>query len=459
MISVKSLTIHFFVLLGLTFPSLKANECEDTFESEKSVDAIKNEKVTDLKLSNGMRVLLKKTDFDSDEFFIQMVAKGGALGLPESERPLANLSHETVWAAGLGDYSNDQLNSLMYRKGVELSSRIDKFSRVIEGNSTSEGAETLFNLIHLLFTKPNFSKESLSEVLKETIDASKLRHFDFENNFEDLSKSLNAPSFSGFQHPSLKNISKDISIEQIKNNYTKSVEDPGEWQTVIVGDFDLEEMTKLIHRYFENIPAKKNIVWPRYSQDAGNPSFPKDITRKKISNGKRGDSLTRMTFPIPFAINAENYNTVMGIIQLIEIHLRNKIQSEFKKTQGLDVSLEFPFFPYKDNLWLFVQFRSKPQDTERIETLVIQGIQDLAQIGPTEDELNLLKEQQTNTDELWMKHNCYWQANLMNYLLWGWDPKKFSKEDLFLNATPKMVQNWIEENINLKNYSILIASP
>ena len=107
---------------------------------------------TELTLSNGARVVLKKTDFKENEVQFQAIAKGGK-GV-YGQKDFVNLKYfnTIIEASGLGNFSNNELKKALYGKQANVSMQLQDRIQSLGGVSVPKDIETLMQLIYLNFT-------------------------------------------------------------------------------------------------------------------------------------------------------------------------------------------------------------------------------------------------------------------------------------------------------------------
>ncbi len=116
--------------------------------------------VTALTLENGVRVLLKQTDFKDDEIVFNAVSPGGSSLVPDEDFPEASTIDDVVNESGLGEFSQTELVKLLAGKTVSAAPYIRELAEGMEGKTTPADLETLFQLIHLYFTAPRADQDA-----------------------------------------------------------------------------------------------------------------------------------------------------------------------------------------------------------------------------------------------------------------------------------------------------------
>ena len=106
----------------------------------------------ELTLSNGAKVILKKTDFKDDEIQFQAMAKGGNGLYGKADYDNLQLFSTIMQTSGLGNFSNTELQKALYGKQAALSMSMNNYYQVLGGQTVPKDIETLMQLIYLNFT-------------------------------------------------------------------------------------------------------------------------------------------------------------------------------------------------------------------------------------------------------------------------------------------------------------------
>ena len=104
--------------------------------------------VTTLMLSNGVRVVLKPTDFKNDEIVFNGFASGGTSLYNDADYESAANAAELVAANGAGNYDPGQLDSYLEGKQLSVHPYINDRFEGIRGRSTRTDLETALQLLY-----------------------------------------------------------------------------------------------------------------------------------------------------------------------------------------------------------------------------------------------------------------------------------------------------------------------
>src|SRR5262245_9950909 len=110
--------------------------------------------ITEWELSNGVRVILKPTNFKEDEILFRATSPGGTSLAADSDYIPASSAIQVVTAGGVGKFNVIDLDKMMTGKIASANPFIGETGEGLSGNSSKRDLETMFQLIYLRFTQP-----------------------------------------------------------------------------------------------------------------------------------------------------------------------------------------------------------------------------------------------------------------------------------------------------------------
>ncbi len=111
-------------------------------------------------LSNGAKVYIKPTDFMNDELQLQAFSYGGTSQYGDADYPHADLVSGLAQDCGVGAFSRTELNKKLADKIVWITPWIARTTEGFQGECSPQDMESMFQLIYLYSTAPNFSETS-----------------------------------------------------------------------------------------------------------------------------------------------------------------------------------------------------------------------------------------------------------------------------------------------------------
>lgn len=243
-------------------PLIKALPKKGTIKGEKENTKLGYKELT---LSNGARVILKKTDFKDDEVIMSASSKGGSSLLGEKDFANIKAFDDVIEASGLGEFSHTELEKALAGKQVSLSMSLNKLHETVSGRSTPKDIETLLQLNYLYFTAIKKDEKSYASLMSMLETMLKNQSISPEKAFVDsMQCTLHShnPRFTSIKAEDLKNVSYD-RILQIAKERTA---DAADFTFTFVGNFDEAALRPLIEQYIASLPAKgKKEDWRKVS--------------------------------------------------------------------------------------------------------------------------------------------------------------------------------------------------
>jgi len=215
----------------------------------------------ELTLSNGAKVVLKKTDFKDDEIQFYAQGKGGiyAYDLKKDLQEL-RLFNELSSTTGLGNFSSTELDKALAGKKASVRRWADKYSHGLQGNTTPKDMETLMQLIHLNLTAINKDQKAF-ETLRNLISSY------LDNQSKDANMvyrdSINSTLFNGDKlyilpkSAEINSINYDRMVEILQQMFYGRAKD---MTFYFVGNIDEATILPLIEQYIASLPIDKKAV-------------------------------------------------------------------------------------------------------------------------------------------------------------------------------------------------------
>ena len=107
---------------------------------------------TELQLSNGVRLIYKEAVSSNNRVNISAYKKGGRYALDPSDYVSGNFSASVIALSGAGDLSRDELSYFLAGNSASVRLLIEDTRAGLVGSSSYD-AETLFQLLHLKWTR------------------------------------------------------------------------------------------------------------------------------------------------------------------------------------------------------------------------------------------------------------------------------------------------------------------
>ncbi|MEX1239083.1 MAG: pitrilysin family protein, partial [Cyclobacteriaceae bacterium] len=118
--------------------------------------------------NNGVRVILKPTDFKNDQILFSSYAPGGTSLATQAEYKSASLATAMVGVGGMGGLNPVDLSKMLSGKIAQAAPSIGDYTHGVSGSATPKDLETALQLNYLVHTAPNMTPD-VFELLKRRL--------------------------------------------------------------------------------------------------------------------------------------------------------------------------------------------------------------------------------------------------------------------------------------------------
>lgn len=403
--------------------------------------------ITEWKLSSGVRVILKPTDFKDDEILFQALSPGGtSLALDEDYIP-ARTAAEVISAGGLGEFNAINLQKRLAGKAVRVRPNISDLEEGLFGSASPKDLETMFQLIYLTFTAPR-EDATIFNVLTTQIKASLAnRGASPEIAFMDTLQTTMAQDHYRAR-PFTAETVDEMDLEKSFAFYKDRFADASDFTFIFIGNLDLETMKPLAQRYLGSLPSiNREESW----RDVGIEP-PKGVIHKTVHKGIEPKSQTSILFTGPFQYDRPHRNAIRAMEIVLQTRLREILREELGGTYSVQASASYFKIP-DEEYRITINFGSDPQRVEELTKAIFQEIEALKTNGPSADEINDARAALYRGYETGVKQNGWWLTQLAYKYCLGEDPNDliiYEKSLEFL--TPDVIQEAAKAYFNMENY-------
>jgi len=399
------------------------------------------------RLSNGIRVILKPTDFKNDEIKFQGFSPGGTSLVSDKNYYSAWAASEIVSLSGVGDFDLNSLNKKLTDKVVSVFPYIEDLSEGVIGDASPTDIETMFQLIYLYMTSPRKDSIAFNSYLTRMKAYIENRSADPENAFYDTLMVTMAQ-----HHPRQKPLSTAL-LDQIDFNttydsYKDRFADTKDFTFIFVGNFTPEKIKPYITTYLGGLPVtKRTETW----KDIG-MRYPQGIIMKEVYKGIEPKATVSMNYTGDAEWTRENNYILRSLSSVLDIKLREVLREAKSGTYDVSVGAILNRFPNQDYK-ITISFGCDPARTEELSNTLFQVIDSMKTFGPAEIYITKVKETQLRSYETNMKENTFWLRSLQNYYFNGQDPALILKyPDLVSTLTSERIKMAVSRYMNKNNF-------
>jgi zinc protease len=374
-------------------------------------------------LSNGAKVILKKTANRNNEVSLYALARGGETSVPLEDDFSAYLASEIQVASGLGPFTRPELSRFLSDKQVSLSFWTSSYTRGFNGEASLPDLETLFQLLYVSFTRPRIEQTGLNLVL----DARRTRLIQEADNPESVfSKELTKMVYSG--HPRFKPMElEDLDSASVEKAaaFMKKALNPADYTFVLSGSLGPDEeageayplLRRLAETWLASIPGGKAGGYTESWNTWADPGVTRPgKTEQTLNKGKEQKAFVYMAWFVPAAWTEKANAQALLLDDYLEIVLTDEIREKRGGVYSISAQIAHSPMP-KGELSLGVYFVCDPGRETELRTAVKEILSAIVAGGIDTETFNRAQEALVKGFELSMQNNVFIARNYAHFAL------------------------------------------
>ena len=364
---------------------------------------------TELTLSNGMTVYMKKTDYEADAVTLSMQADGGTSVYGDEDVPNFSLIASGATEGGVGQFDAITLRKMLTGKSVRVSPSVGARTQAISGSSSVKDMKTMFQLAYLYFTQPRRDTTAFNGLINRT------RSFLANRNASprvDYNDSIRAILYG--HNPRLAPMTQErldmTNYDRILQIYKERFSDASNFKTVIIGNYDEQELRQMVCQYLASLPStgkKEQVNKANLAQIVGGQSVHKFT--KKMATPLANVSIY-YTADVPFSPKSDLELDFLK--RCLSIAYTDSVREEKGGTYGVSVNFDLD----KDdtpNALLQISYNADPERYTELNPIIYKQLQNIADHGPAASSLQKVKEYLVKQYAQVAITNDYW-----SYVIW-----------------------------------------
>ena len=210
-----------------------------------------------LTLSNGARVILKKTDFKDNEVLMRAYSDGGTARYSADDKYTLGQASTLFGASGLGNFTSTELDKALAGIQASVSASMSGRSEFLGGSSVPKDLRTLFELTYLHFQPLHRDDKAATSALNQLKEV--LRN-QAANPMRAFSDSLQT-ALQGADNPYLVLMNEEaidhVSYDRALEIYRDRFQGANDFTFIYVGNFDNDSIREYIEQYIASLPKVK----------------------------------------------------------------------------------------------------------------------------------------------------------------------------------------------------------
>ena len=365
-------------------------------------------------LENGIKIVVKPTDFQADRISLSGYKNGGTNRYPDSDRLNIAMLSSLVPAGGYGVFDATQLSKKLSGSTATASVGIGSFEDEISAECSTKDIETMFQLMYLKFTQPRKDEKAFESLTTRMRNNLKDRNLNPNTALSDtLVKALynNHPRMK----PLLASDVDKVDYDRVLEIYRDRTSDATGYIFVVVGNIDLNTLKPFVERYIGALPCNGRIeeVVPSpvktregiYKNNFKNKMETPTGTQLVVYNGNIDPS-------------QKNIITMSFLNQILNIVYTEEVREKEGGTYGVGVQGVIRDEP-QNNYSLNINFKMSPDRREELLAIIIKQFEKMATEGPASEHVEKVRSYMLKMFDENQKKNGAWKSWLYNYFFRG----------------------------------------
>lgn len=404
-------------------------------------------------LGNGIKVILKNTDFKDDQILMTATSAGGYSHYAEKDPINARLLGNIATLGGVGNFSATDLPKVLAGKTASASPGVSLTTQDFNGSSSIKDFETMMQLVYLYFTAPRQDNEAFQSFIQRMEAQLKNQEAEPMVAFSDSVTMALYGNNPLAKRISLSDLAK-IDYDRIMAMYKERFANPGSFVFTFVGNIDEEKVRPVIEQYLASLPGTADKgEFVKVDINFRNGSFD-NIFKREMQNPK-ASVFNAATGTMARSQKNQILMNMLG--QVLDIIYTEKVREEEGGTYGVRSGGSISRFP-EGQTALQISFDTDPEKMEHLNKIVLDVLRETAASGPRETDFTKVKEYLNKSYNENLKENRYWLNILDTKYFYGED--RHSQYLETVNAiTPNDIRDFVKGLLDQGNLKTVVMMP
>ena len=409
----------------------------------------------DLSLSNGVRVILKPTDFKNDQVVMTGSRFGGQYLYDPKDRFNAEFASTVVSQMGVAQFAPLDLRKVLAGKTANVAPRLSTIAETVNGGSSAVDVETMLQLTYLYFTQPRKDDELFKSFITKQTDYYRNMAADPQFTFQD---SIIATLYKN--QPWAPKLPKPENFAQIDENrayeiFKERYGDASGFTFVLVGKFDLNTIKPLVATYLGALPSTGT---KSAFKDVGLRPV-KGVVKKVINKGTEDKSFIRMFWNGEAPYSEAELLKIQALADVLNIKIIEKLREDLGGIYSGGMYGNMTKNPY-NSYSLGVSLPCGPENVDKLIKATHEEIEKIKANGPAAADLDKVKETWRQQYQVNIKDNTFWAKQLLASVETGsGGGELLSYEKRVAALTVNDVKEAAKKYLDMKNYVEVVLNP
>jgi len=367
-----------------------------------SESKIQNLGVTELTLSNGLKVILKPTDFKNDEIQFKAFSPGGSSLYSDADFESATNAANLIDNMGLGHFTPTDLEKLLNGKIVSVDPYISERSEGFVGSCSPKDLETEMQLIYLYFTSPRKDSALFNNVIEQAVSGIANRSSDPKSVYADTVAAVLGDYNIRRTGPSVKKL-QEIDLDRSMVIYKERFANAGDFTFVFDGNFNVDSIRPLLEKYLGSLPSSPG---KEKARDL-NIHIPAGKIEANVRKGKEPQATVRLVISGNYSYSPEANMQLTALADILQFRITDRLREKEGGTYSPSVRVAYNKYPA--NRYSFsISFGCAPANVDKLIADTKEEINKLKTSGATQVDITKFSTEESRQYEIHLRDNGYW---------------------------------------------------
>ncbi len=364
---------------------------------------------TELKLSNGVKVVLKPTDFNNDQVMMGGVRYGGWSLFGDRDIFNAHYASSIVGQMGVLNYTPNDLGKVLAGKSVSSTASVSSLNESVGGSSGSSDIESMFQLAYLQMTQPRKDAAIYSAYVDRQRELAQNNLARPESVFYDT---VTATLYNN--NPRVLRAAKpadfdQLGLDRVLDIYSSRMSSARDFTFFIVGSFDVEKIKPLVATYLASLPTGEIPV--AFKDEGVRPV--KGVVKKEVHVGSEPKSTISLSFTGDVEYSRTERLRMQALVEVLNIKLIEVLREKMGAMYSGGMNGTMNRIPY-GNYTINANLPCAPENVDKVIAATFAEIDKIKQNGAEEADLNKVKAAWVKSYRKGLRENGYWLAVLQS---------------------------------------------
>ena len=411
-------------------------------------------------LPNGIRFIVKQTDYKADEIQIASFGFGGTSLYEDKDAYEAQNAASFIDAGGIANFSATDLSKKLKGMNLSISPYISSETQGFQGNCSPKDLETTLQLINLYYTAPRKDQEAYERNIENTLQQIKFIRENPQVAFIEKYYKTAFPNDKRTVLIATEDQVRGLNLDRMFNIYRNRFADASNQTFFFVGNVSDKDVD-LIARYLNHLPVngkQRNDRFinrnAKFAEGIQHAEAVKGIERQGmlIISGQMDVEASELTPQTRIAIQELSEALSITVTQII----REKNGDAYSPSAGFNYEIS----PVGQVSWQFY-IGCDPEKAAKIEKDCIEILRNYTKKGCDNETLNKVKEQMLVNRGKSKQNNGFWLGQIQGSYRFNEsrDYQVNNYENMVRKVTPKDIRNIAKKYTNLDNYVVVTLRP